>query len=115
MIKENIDYDSLVTVYAFEKNLIDGIYDLIVETVLCKNERILIASNWYPTELVKSKFLKLTYSHIEYVLECLKKTTTKVNNIKKYLLAALFNVPIIKIFQIDGSHYKPPFRCWVNE
>lgn len=24
-------------------------------------------------------------------------------------------VPIIKIFQIDGSHYKPPFRCWVNE
>ena len=42
------------------------IVNLIVETVMCKNDKILIASNWYPASLVKKKFLMLTYSHIEY-------------------------------------------------
>ncbi|CUQ63801.1 Uncharacterised protein [[Ruminococcus] torques] len=41
----------------------------IVETVMCKNDKILIASNWYPASLVKKKFLMLTYSHIEYVFQ----------------------------------------------
>ena len=70
---------------------VDEIVNLIVETVMCKNDKILIASNWYPASLVKKKFLMLTYSHIEYVLHCMSGNTTKVKNIKKYLLAALFN------------------------
>lgn len=111
LIRENIDYDSLIAVYPLEKNVIDGIYDLIVETILSKNDRILIASNWYPVELVKSKFLKLTYSHIEYVLECMKKTTTKIVNIKKYLLAALFNAPttIDSYYKAEVNHDMPQF------
>lgn len=44
-----------------------------------------------PAELVKSKFLKLNYFHIEYVLGCMGKNTTKIHNIKSYLLTALFN------------------------
>ena len=72
---------------------VDEIVNLIVETVMCKNDKILIASNWYPTALVKKKFLMLTYSHIEYVLHCMSGNTSKVKNIKKYLLAALFNAP----------------------
>lgn len=78
-----------------------GILDLILETVLTKGDTILIASNQYPKELVKSKFLKLNYFHIEYVMECLSKNTNKVLNIKKYLLATLFNAPST----IDG-YYK---------
>ena len=39
--------------------------------VMCKNDKILIASNWYPASLVKKKFLMLTYSHIEYVFSML--------------------------------------------
>ena len=50
---------------------VDEIVNLIVETVMCKNDKILIASNWYPASLVKKKFLMLTYSHIEYVLHCI--------------------------------------------
>ena len=69
LIKENIDYDNLLITHPFEQELINGIYELILETVLCQNEEILIASNWYPVQLVKSKFLKLKYSHIEYVIE----------------------------------------------
>ena len=100
LIRENIDYDSLVIVYSYDRELIDGIVDLILETVLCRQEYILIASNQYPASVVKSKFLKLNYSHIEYVLSCLRRNTSKVNNIKKYLLAALLNAPST----IDGYY-----------
>ena len=44
-----------------------------------------------PAEVVKSRFMKLDSSHIQYVLDCLKENTTDVHNIKQYLLAALYN------------------------
>ncbi len=93
MIHENIGYDDLLIAHPYDGEMIEGIAALILETVLTQNETIVIASNRYPAEVVKSKFLKLGYSHIEYVLFCLQRNTTKVNNIKKYLLAALFNAP----------------------
>ena len=111
LIKENIDYDSLLMTHKYDEALIQGIYELIVETVLCSNEKILIASNWYPAELVRSKFLKLNYSYIEYVLDCFKKNTSKVKNIKKYMLAALFNAPttIDGYYKAEVNHDMPQF------
>lgn len=100
IIKENIGLDILCQRNPHMQELIRGIYDLILETVLCQNETILIASNHYPASLVRSKFLRLDSSHVEYVLECLRGNTTKVKNIKKYLLAALFNAPTT----IDGYY-----------
>ena len=91
LIKENIKYDDLLETHPLEKETIDGIVDLMTETMLYKKDKLLVARNYYPTELVKSKLLKLTYSHIEYVLTCLSGNTTKVRNIKKYMLAVLFN------------------------
>ena len=93
IIRENIGYEDLLMAHADDRELIEGIAALILETVLMQGDTIVIASNRYPAAVVKSKFLKLTYSHIEYVLFCLQRNTTKVNNIKKYLLAALFNAP----------------------
>ena len=93
LIHENIRYDDLCAEHRFDRERIDGIVDLILETVLGKGEEVRIASNLYPAEIVRSKFLKLGYEHIEYVLDCLDANTTKVRNIKKYLLAALFNAP----------------------
>ena len=93
LIRENIDYSSLIIAHSNDRELIDGIVDLILETALCRQDYILIASNQYPASVVKSKFLKLNYFHIEYVLECLHRNTTKVTNIRKYLLAVLFNAP----------------------
>ena len=100
LVKENIDYESLLISHPAQKELIQGIYEMILETALCQNEKILIASNLYPAELVKGKFLKLNHAHIEYVLECFGRNTTKVKNIKKYMLAALFNAPST----IDGYY-----------
>lgn len=99
LVKENIDYNSLLISHPVQKDFMQGIYEMILETVMCQNEKILIASNWYPSELVKSKFLKLNRAHIEYVLECFLRNTTKLKNIKKYMLAALFNAPST----IDGG------------
>ena len=109
MIRENISYGDLLIVHPYEREMIEGILALILETVLSESETIVIASNRYPANIVKAKFLKLTFSHIEYVLFCLKRNTTKVNNIKKYLLAALFNAPstINSYYQAEVNHDMP--------
>ena len=111
IIRENIEIDILRERYPYEKELIDGIYDLILETVLCKNDVIIVASNRYPAELVRSKFLKLNSSHIEYAIDCFKSNTTKVRNIKKYLLTTLFNAPstISGYYQAEVNHDFPQY------
>ena len=93
VIRKNIEYDSLMTFPEVDHELAQEIYELIVETVLCLGKDIVISSNRYPTEVVRSRLLKLNYMHIRDVMECLEKNTTKVKNIRKYLLAALFNAP----------------------
>lgn len=93
LIRRNIDYDNLMTFPDVDHELAQEIYELIVETVLCLGKEIVISSNRYPIEVVRSRFLKLNYMHIRYVMECLEKNTTKVKNIRKYLLASLFNAP----------------------
>ena len=93
IIRKNLELDIMLDRYPFHQDVISGIYDLILEVVMSKSEYILISSDKYPTELVKSKMLKLNSSHLEYVLDCMASNTTKVRNIKKYLLATLFNAP----------------------
>lgn len=112
-IRENIDLDGLIEKYPYDQNLINGIYDMVLETVLCRNETILIASNKYPAELVKSRFMKLTSSHIEYAINCMRTNTTKVRNIKKYMMAALFNAPstMSGYFQAEANHDMPQYAC----
>lgn len=109
LIRENISYEDLLITHPHDKELIEGIAALILETVLIAGDTIVIASNRYSAAVVKSKFLKLTYTHIEYVLFCLQRNTTKVNNIKKYLLAALFNAPstISGYYQAEVNHDMP--------
>ena len=115
IIRENIEINILYQQYPYDKELLDGIYDLILETVLCKGGNVIIASNEYPVQLVKSKFLKLNSSHIQYVMDCLKETTSKVRNIKKYLLAALFNAPstMKSYYQAEVNHDMPQFAVRV--
>ena len=92
-IKANIGYDDLLIAHPLDIELIENLLDLIVEQMLSSSDETLIAGSKYPTEYVKRKLLKLDYTHMEYALECFKKNTTKVRNIKKYLLSILFNAP----------------------
>ena len=91
IIKENIEYDSLLLAHPYDQEMVEGIFDLILETVLSKNGEITIAGDVYPKNLVKSKFLKLNYSHVEYVINCLGKNTTKVRNIKSLKMRQIKN------------------------
>lgn len=91
LIKENIEYDTLCRIY--EKEDVDGIVDLMTDTVCSKRKRIIIAGEPVPLEIAKGRLLKLGQAHIEYVFECMKKNTTKVRNIRQYLLTTLYNAP----------------------
>ena len=93
IIKDNIDYDVLKQSNRLDGDRIDEIVDLILETVCTARKTLRIAGDDYPAELVKSKFLKLDHSHIEFVLDCMRQNTSKIRNIKQYLRAVLFNAP----------------------
>jgi len=93
IIKENIDFDILVLNNPTERDRLNEIVELLTETVCTSREYLTIAGDDYPAELVKSKLLKINSEHIEYVLDSLKRNTTEVRNIKKYMLAVLFNAP----------------------
>ena len=93
IIMENIEYDTLTQDPKMDKERLDEIVDLMLETVCSARKTLRIAGDDYPAELVKSKFLKLNSSHIEFVMDCMRENTTKIRNIKQYLRAVLFNAP----------------------
>ncbi|MDR2571784.1 MAG: helix-turn-helix domain-containing protein [Oscillospiraceae bacterium] len=101
IIKENIDYANLCTSFSHSIDEINEILELMLEVICTKRKTIRIGGEDRPAELVKSRMLKLDYSHIEYVMDCMNKNTTDVRNIKGYMLTALFNAPTT-----IGSHYK---------
>ncbi len=94
LIMDNIDYDILLEDQPYEKDRLDEIVELITDTVCSTRKTIRVAGSDYPTEVIKSRFLKLNAEHIRFVFDCLKDNTTKIRNIKQYLLTTLYNAPI---------------------
>jgi hypothetical protein len=93
IIKDNIAYDILLQDRSLDRDRLNEIVDLMLETVCTARKKIRIAGDDYPAELVKSKFMKLNSEHIRFVLDCMRENTTKIRNIKQYLKAVLFNAP----------------------
>ena len=93
LILENIEYDHLCREFSTYREDLDEIVELIVETVCAKRKTSRIAGSDFPHEVVRSRFLKLDSSHIEFVMECLRNNTTEIRNMKQYLLTVLFNAP----------------------
>ena len=94
LIKENIDYDILLSQHPYDGETIEGYVELMVEVCCSQREFIRINREEVPTEVVKSRMLKLNMEHISYVLDSLQKNTTLVGNIKAYTLSALYNAPV---------------------
>lgn len=111
VVAENIELELLKENHPYDQEMIQGMYELILEIMLCQSEKFVIAGAEYPAAIVKGRFMKLTYTHIEYVMECLRNNTTKVANIKKYLLATLFNAPstIKSYYQAEVNHDLPQY------
>ena len=93
MILENIDYDVLANDPHVDREQLDEIAQLVQETVCSTCGRIRVGGNDYPAEVVRSKLLKLNGEHIRFVMDCLKQNTTRIRNIRQYLLTVLFNAP----------------------
>lgn len=93
IVMENIDYDYLLSELPNEQERLDEILSLIVETVCSTKATIRVSGNDFPADVVRSRFLSLTCEHIKYVFECLHQNTTRIRNIRQYLLAVLFNAP----------------------
>ena len=107
LIKDNIDYDHHMKYDDYGKcELFDELFQVICEVVCVNHKTVRIAGEDYPYELVKSRFLKLNGSHLEYVIGCMQNTTTKITNIKAYMITALYNAPstINHFYQQEVQH-----------
>lgn len=93
IILENIEYTHLSQNSGCDRERLDELVELMVDTVCSARKTIRIAGDDFPAETVKTRFMKPDSSHIEYVLSSTAENTTYVRNIKKYLLAALYNAP----------------------
>ena len=93
ILKENIDYDILKQNLGYNADILDEILDIMVDTLSSTKTTIRIGGQDFYGEVVRSRLLKLNSEHINYVIDCLKENTTKVRNIRAYLLTALYNAP----------------------
>ena len=93
LICENIEYDLLKERFPYQGETLDEILELIVEVVTAKRKYTRIAGSDFPHEVVRSRFLKLQSEHIQFAMDCMKENTTKIRNIKQYLLTVLYNAP----------------------
>ena len=99
-LKEQLDFEVLKQEYPYDKEMIDGILEMILDVLCSKRKMIRIAGDDKPVNVVKGRFMKLTIEHIRYVMTCLQENTTKIRSIKQYMLAALYNAPST----IDGYY-----------
>ena len=86
LILENIEYDHLCREFTTYREDLDEIVELMVETVCAKRKTTRIAGSDFPHEVVRSRFLKLDCSHIEFVMECLRNNTTEIRNMMRCCL-----------------------------
>ena len=94
LIRDNLEYEFHMKYDQHgEREMYEEIYETVCDVVCVKRRTIRINGEDYPYELVKSRFLKLNSSHVEYVMGCMRETVTKITNIRAYLITALYNAP----------------------
>ncbi len=102
-VKASIDFDGLQRDHPFDD--VESLLELMVDVLCSTAPTIRISGENLPTETVKQRFRKLNGTHIEYIMEALSQTTTKINNIRAYLLTALYNAPVTM-----GPYYSAAVR-----
>ena len=101
IIKENIDYDIIRFDRKTSQDILEEIVELMVDVVCSNAPYIRVLREEKPTEVVKSQFLKLNSEHIRFVMDCLEENTTKVKNMRQYLISTLYNAPLT-----IGNYYR---------
>ena len=107
IIKENIEYEHHMKYDSYQdKGLYKELFRIICEVVCVKQKFVKIGGLDYPYQFVKERFLELDSSHLEYVIGCMQNTTSKISNIKAYMVTALYNAPstINHYYQQEVQH-----------
>lgn len=94
IVMDNIDYDALIESYPYDRERLEEMLEIIVETICTTKEYVRIGGSEYAAEVVRSRLMKLNMHHIEFVISCMKENTTKIRNIKQYLLTTLYNATL---------------------
>ena len=107
LIERNIEYDILVERYGAER--LDAVVELMLEAVVSESPYCMIAGVELPREVVRARLLNINSAHIEYVFDCLDENTSKVGNIKAYVLTTLFNAPATmdEYYRAEVNHDYP--------
>ena len=92
--QENCSFEVIKADQPYDRDMLDEILELLVEVCSSTQKTIHISGDEKPLQVVKSRLMKLDQEHIQYVLDCFRENTTKVRNIKQYLLASLYNAPM---------------------
>lgn len=101
----HLEMDAFLSDKPSDRDMADGIIDILVETCCTTKPTVWVSGTEIPTEVVRGKLMKLSMEHIQYVIHCFNENTTKVRNIRQYLLAALYNA---------STTISPFYRAWVN-
>ena len=91
---DQMEIEKLYERHPLERETIDTVIDLMLDTICTKRKYIRIAGDDKPSQVVKSQFCKLNSMHMEYILECLRENPADIKNIKQYMLATIYNAPI---------------------
>ncbi len=101
ILSGNISYEILLQDYPYDRDVLTEILELMVDTVCTTRSTVRISGDDKPAEVVKSQFLKLDSEHIRFVMDGLKDNTTRIRNMRQYLLATLYNAPLT-----IGNYYR---------
>lgn len=95
LIRQNIEYEHHMKYdRPDERDLYEELYAVICEVVCVRHRSVRVGGEEYPHGLVKERFLKLGEDHLRYVIECMRNTSTRITNIKAYMITALYNAPM---------------------
>ena len=103
VVLENIGYETLCQDENIDNAQLTEITELIVETVCSDQKTFRIGGAAVPAETVRLQLMKLDSNHVLYVMDCLKETSTRIRNIRSYLLTALYNAPLTMTSYYDAK------------
>ena len=92
--KEKFCYESLIEKYPYDFRRVDEIIETVVDVICSNKKTVRISGEEKPIEVVRSQFMKLDSTHIEYIMECFHNQVTDIHNIRQYMLTTLYNAPL---------------------